>query len=966
MKEATHGQLAVKPITSDPTDPTDPAVEFVPASSSSSSPSTADSCHQQLGKPFKQSQWSLLPSLSVLLPILTYFIYTSVTLHYSLPTPNQSLYDHHGNPSFSENKAMQYITDLAAYQDGTPRYRIVGTKEMVQTDAYLLDQINVIRQQMVQVHPQGGMQIEVWHQHGDGTHLFDFMNKKVWKKYFGISNVIVRLSSGEPASKANAILINAHSDSTLPSPGAADDLVGVAVMLESLRVMALSNRTLTNSAIFLFNGAEESLQDASHLFITQHPLKDTVRGVINLEAAGNRGKEIVFQATNEEMIRALKRTPSPYATVIASEIFQTGLILSDTDFRQFAEYGNLTGIDAALVQNSYTYHTMLDTADLIQPGAIQHMGLNTLALLNYFTSPLTTLGNSPSPTPILPLSPPGATVFFSALGGRVFIVYSRKQATVLYGILAALVAVVVSDRVDWEDKKARKAYLLGTLGVGLSSLGAVGGANVVAGLVSEVMGKGMSWFRNETYPILLFGPPALLGVVLVQYVLSNRIRSPLPTLQQDASESSLLEHASLVGLVVYYTGALLAGHALGVGSSYLFAIGAVGALVALVVNDYIVMGERRDKKVHLMVYVIGQSLPLLLGVEGIIGFLDLFVPLTGRLGADAPVDHIIASLVGGVGFLTIPMLLPFLHRYGSSFTARFSLLLTFLTAFSLGTFTRPSWGPYDAAHPKRLLCLFMENATTTPPEFHLHVATTDGMPFEGLVERATRGLVAEGEVPMPTVADELSVDWDIIYPVSQFLTTYKVPLPPISPSYTSPWTSTFVLTPTRDLLNSIKLTRTLDLVLDHPSIIWPVLSFHADVISWDLPRLPERGLEVRHHVKSVAGYGVTRFTLSMTVQLSREQFSASLREDQRKKGQRVDVSLEDQQLARLRIDYSGLDVHGMYPASVRSDDPLEDAQRKVARENKVGMRFFESFSDRLEKEPVDAMLLSAVAGVAYV
>lgn len=50
-----------------------------------------------------------------------------------------------------------------------------------------------------------------------------------------------------------------------------------------------------------------------------------------------------------------------------------------------------------------------------------------------------------------------------------------------------------------------------------------------------------------------------------------------------------------------------------------------------------------------------QSLPLLVGIEGIIGFLDLFVPLTGRLGAEAPVDFIIASLVGAVGYLTVPM-----------------------------------------------------------------------------------------------------------------------------------------------------------------------------------------------------------------------------------------------------------------------------------------------------------------------
>jgi hypothetical protein len=81
--------------------------------------------------------------------------------------------------------------------------------------------------------------------------------------------------------------VNAHTDSTLPSPGAADDLagnlfhfnmltglisipfLGVAVMLEILRVMGMRNRSLENSVVFLFNGGEESLQDASHLFSTQ-------------------------------------------------------------------------------------------------------------------------------------------------------------------------------------------------------------------------------------------------------------------------------------------------------------------------------------------------------------------------------------------------------------------------------------------------------------------------------------------------------------------------------------------------------------------------------------------------------------------------------------------------------------------------------------------------------------------------
>ena len=46
------------------------------------------------------------------------------------------------------------------------------------------------------------------------------------------------------------------------------------------------------AVVFLFNGAEESLQDASHMFITQHEIKHTIRAVINLEACGTAGAEV--------------------------------------------------------------------------------------------------------------------------------------------------------------------------------------------------------------------------------------------------------------------------------------------------------------------------------------------------------------------------------------------------------------------------------------------------------------------------------------------------------------------------------------------------------------------------------------------------------------------------------------------------------------------------------------------------
>jgi Zn-dependent M28 family amino/carboxypeptidase len=88
----------------------------------------------------------------------------------------------------------------------------------------------------------------------------------------------------------------------------------------------------------VFNGAEESFQDASHSFIVNHELKGSVRAVVNVEGSGSTGPEILYQANAQIMIDAYKKAPYPHGTVLANDLFATGIILSDTDFRIFREY----------------------------------------------------------------------------------------------------------------------------------------------------------------------------------------------------------------------------------------------------------------------------------------------------------------------------------------------------------------------------------------------------------------------------------------------------------------------------------------------------------------------------------------------------------------------------------------------------------------------------------------------------
>lgn len=144
--------------------------------------------------------------------------------------------------------------------------------------------------------------------------------------------------------------------------------------------------------------------------------------------------------------------------------------------------------------------------------------------------------------------------------------------------------------------------------------------------------------------------------------------------------------------------------------------------------------------------------------------------------------------------------------------------------------------------------------------------------------------------------------------------------------------------------------RKLTLVIDHPGLIWTVIAFDADIIAWDLPELPQRGLR-RHHVKEVSSYGVDQWKLQVEVQLDDAQFEAAQRRSQRRKGQRgPDGEERDAQLAGLTVDFSGLDREGMWPA-----------HQKGYNGGKPGMDFMKQL-DAVLPDWVDSMLLSAVSG----
>ena len=100
-----------------------------------------------------------------------------------------------------------------------------------------------------------------------------------------------------------------------------------------------------------------------------HPWAKEVKYVLNLEAIGSGGQEMVFQCNSGWLAGFYGSiSPHPHASVMAHELFKYALNrMASTDWATLMEYGpiGIRGMDTAYVENGYVYHTSFDTADII-------------------------------------------------------------------------------------------------------------------------------------------------------------------------------------------------------------------------------------------------------------------------------------------------------------------------------------------------------------------------------------------------------------------------------------------------------------------------------------------------------------------------------------------------------------------------------------------------------------------------
>ena len=355
-------------------------------------------------------------------------------------------------------------------------------------------------------------------------------------------------TAGDSGSERQAILCMAHYDSVGAGPGVADDLAGVAALIEVARVL-VNESPLERDVILLFEDGEEYGLLGAEVFAAQHPWSKDVGAVVNIEGRGTSGPSRLFEtgAGNEWIMRAFQSQSSrPSSTSVSVEIYKR--MPNDTDYTVWRERG-IPGLNFACVGGFNRYHTPLDDLANLSVDTLQHHGTNALQAIRA----LDDVEAWPGSTEAKP-----DAVFFDVLG-RFLVLYKVRTARIL-GVLLIIAALFAAAR-GIRTGQARPLWILGS-GV----------------LAFAVLGLGFLVARGEGAYLQLLGVdsriafPAQIGPVVIGYLAAASVGIGL-----GAYLIGALCRASEIGLAaaLLTSGLAFASAWEAPGVSFLFAVPAV-------------------------------------------------------------------------------------------------------------------------------------------------------------------------------------------------------------------------------------------------------------------------------------------------------------------------------------------------------------------------------------------------------
>ncbi|OCQ51465.1 Aminopeptidase YwaD precursor [Photorhabdus australis subsp. thailandensis] len=182
------------------------------------------------------------------------------------------------------------------------------------------------------------------------------------------TNLIAKLKVPSPK---GTMLIISHYDSVRTAPGASDNGMAVASVLQLMR--DLSKRTdIKNNVIFLFSDAEElGLLGVRHFVKNIDEItSQSIDLVFNFDARGNNGVPLLFETSEKNFALVSEWNRSAYKPVAFSFspiVYQT--LKNDTDFSVFLDMG-FTGMNFATILGYEHYHRMSDTVENLNLGTL--------------------------------------------------------------------------------------------------------------------------------------------------------------------------------------------------------------------------------------------------------------------------------------------------------------------------------------------------------------------------------------------------------------------------------------------------------------------------------------------------------------------------------------------------------------------------------------------------------------------
>ena len=291
-----------------------------------------------------------------------------------------------------------------------------------------------------------------------------------------VQNILAWMPGRE--SNGKALLLAVHYDGVEAGPAAGDDAAGCAALLETLRALRARKEPLAHDVIALFTDGEEAGLLGAAAFVREHPWAKDVAFVLNFEARGTSGRSYMFEtgAGNRDAATLLRSARDVTAGSTFTTVYRA--LPNDTDLSEFAVLG-VPALNFAFADGVERYHTSHDDVPHLNPGSVQHHGLQMLALTKKIAN-----GSLPRPQT-------GDAVFFDlpALG---LVVYPVGLALPLALVALVLTVIVVGGR------------------FGAAGLGA--GAMLISLLVSAGIGR----LVNPSGPAMWSGLSAMaLALVVV-------------------------------------------------------------------------------------------------------------------------------------------------------------------------------------------------------------------------------------------------------------------------------------------------------------------------------------------------------------------------------------------------------------------------------------------------------------------